>query len=88
MTSPDLQVELLVQALPYIREFSGKTIVIKYGGNAMVDEDLKKAVMRDVTLMHFVGIKPIHRAWWRPGSVGRDAAHGQGAGVRWRSACD
>lgn len=59
MTNPDLQAEILIQALPYIREFSGKTIVIKYGGNAMIDEDLKRAVMRDVLLMRYVGINPI-----------------------------
>ncbi len=57
--SPDLQAQLLVQALPYIRTFSGKTIVIKYGGNAMIDDDLKRAVTRDVLLMRYVGINPI-----------------------------
>jgi acetylglutamate kinase len=59
MKNPDLQAELLIQALPYIRTFSGKTIVIKYGGNAMIDEDLKRAVIRDVLLMRYVGINPI-----------------------------
>ncbi len=59
MTDPDLQAEILIQALPYIREFSGKTIVIKYGGAAMIDEDLKRAVMRDLVLMRYVGINPI-----------------------------
>src|SRR4028118_2388528 len=58
-TNPDLQAQLLVQALPYIRTFSGKTIVIKYGGNAMIDEELKRAVVRDVLLMRYVGINPI-----------------------------
>lgn len=57
--SPDLQAQLLVQALPYIRTFSGKTIVIKYGGNAMIDDELKRAVVRDVLLMRYVGINPI-----------------------------
>jgi acetylglutamate kinase len=59
MNSPDLQAEILIQALPYIREFSGKTIVIKYGGNAMIDEELKRAVVRDVLLMRYVGVNPI-----------------------------
>jgi acetylglutamate kinase len=59
VTDPDLQAEILIQALPYIREFSGKTIVIKYGGAAMIDEDLKRAVMRDLVLMRYVGINPI-----------------------------
>ena len=49
----------LIQALPYIRAFSGKTLVIKYGGNAMLDDSLKRAVMRDLVLMRLVGINPI-----------------------------
>jgi acetylglutamate kinase len=53
------QAEILIQALPYIKEYAGKTIVIKYGGNAMVDEELKAAVMQDVTLMRYVGLNPI-----------------------------
>ena len=47
------------EALPYIQRFSGKTLVIKYGGNAMVDEDLKNSFARDVVLMKAVGINPI-----------------------------
>ena len=50
---------VLIEALPYIRRFSGKTIVIKYGGNAMVDEHLKKGFARDVVLMKLVGINPV-----------------------------
>ncbi|MDD6924284.1 MAG: acetylglutamate kinase [Veillonellaceae bacterium] len=50
---------ILVEALPYIKEFYGKTIVIKYGGNAMVSEDLKHDVMEDITLMKYVGICPV-----------------------------
>ena len=53
------QAETLIQALPYIKEYAGKTIVIKYGGNAMMDDDLKAAVMQDVTLMRYVGVNPI-----------------------------
>src|SRR5213076_1393381 len=51
--------EVLIQALPYIRQYAGKTIVVKYGGNAMVDEQLKAAVMQDIVLMRYVGINPI-----------------------------
>jgi acetylglutamate kinase len=51
--------KILVEALPYIKNFSGKTVVIKYGGNAMLDEELKKAVLTDITLMKFVGINPV-----------------------------
>lgn len=53
------QANVLVHALPYIQKYFGKTIVIKYGGNAMVDEDLKRSVVSDVVLMHYVGMKPI-----------------------------
>ena len=56
---PEQIAATLIQALPYIRVFAGKTIVIKYGGNAMIDEGLKKAVMRDLVLMRLVGINPI-----------------------------
>ncbi|HZW82946.1 MAG TPA: acetylglutamate kinase [Candidatus Deferrimicrobium sp.] len=51
--------KILIEALPYIKNFSGKTVVIKYGGNAMLDEELKKAVLTDITLMKFVGINPV-----------------------------
>ncbi len=50
---------VLSEAMPYIRRFRGKTVVIKYGGNAMVDEDLKSGFARDVVLMKLVGIKPV-----------------------------
>ena len=51
--------EVLIEALPYIRRFNRKVIVVKYGGSAMVDEDLKKNVIKDVTLLKLVGFKPI-----------------------------
>lgn len=50
---------ILIESLPYIRKFSGKTFVIKYGGAAMVDEQLKDAFARDIVLMNFIGIKPV-----------------------------
>lgn len=50
---------VLVQALPYIQEYTGKIVVIKYGGNAMIDEDLKRAVMCDLMLLTTVGIKVV-----------------------------
>jgi acetylglutamate kinase len=56
---PDQKAQTLIQALPYIREFSGATVVVKYGGNAMIDETLKRAVMTDIVLMRYVGINPI-----------------------------
>lgn len=51
--------DILVQALPYIQKFNGKTIVIKYGGNAMINEELKDTVIRDIVLMSCVGIKVV-----------------------------
>ena len=51
--------KVLTEALPYIQKFVGKTIVIKYGGNAMVDESLKQSFARDIVLMKLVGINPI-----------------------------
>jgi acetylglutamate kinase len=51
--------DILLEALPYIRRFFGKTIVIKYGGHAMVDEDLKDSFARDVVLMKYIGINPV-----------------------------
>jgi len=50
---------VLTEAMPYIRRFRGKTVVIKYGGNAMVDEDLKSGFARDIVLMKLVGINPV-----------------------------
>jgi acetylglutamate kinase len=51
--------QILIEALPYIQRFQGKTIVIKYGGNAMVDERLKQSFARDVVLMKLVGMNPV-----------------------------
>jgi acetylglutamate kinase len=50
---------ILIEALPYIRKLRGQTIVIKYGGNAMVNEELKQSVMDDITLLKYIGINPI-----------------------------
>lgn len=51
--------QVLTEALPYIQRLQGKTIVIKYGGNAMIDEDLKNGFARDVALMRLVGMNPL-----------------------------
>ena len=50
---------ILVDALPYIQEFYGKTVVIKYGGNAMVSDDLKEKVMEDIALLKYIGVRPV-----------------------------
>jgi acetylglutamate kinase len=50
---------VLIEALPYIQRFTGKTIVIKYGGNAMTEEHLKAGFARDVVLLKQVGVNPV-----------------------------
>jgi acetylglutamate kinase len=57
--SPLLKAEILAEALPYIRSYHGKTIVIKYGGNAMIEERLKESFARDVILLKLVGMNPV-----------------------------
>ena len=49
--------EVLTQALPYIRRYNGKVVVVKYGGNAMINEQLKEQVMEDIVLLHLIGVK-------------------------------
>ncbi len=56
---PTLKAEILAEALPYIRQYHGKTIVIKYGGNAMTEERLKEGFARDVILLKLVGMNPV-----------------------------
>jgi acetylglutamate kinase len=51
--------EILVEALPYIQALNGKTVVIKYGGNAMVSDGLKNSVMEDITLLKYIGVNPV-----------------------------
>ncbi len=51
--------QVLVQALPYIQKYAGKIVVIKYGGNAMINQELKEAVMGDVTLLSLIGVKVV-----------------------------
>lgn len=58
MMTPNIA-DILIEALPYLRRFYGMTIVIKYGGHAMVDERLKEDFARDITLMKFIGLNPV-----------------------------
>ncbi len=51
--------EVLTQALPYIKKYNGKLVVIKYGGNAMINENLKQQVMEDIVLLHLIGVKVV-----------------------------
>jgi N-acetylglutamate kinase (EC 2.7.2.8) len=57
--SPAKVAEVLTEALPYIQKFTGKTVVVKYGGNAMTDETLQRSFARDIVLMKLVGMNPI-----------------------------
>ena len=50
---------VLIEALPYLQRFSGNTVVIKYGGNAMINEELKKSVMQDIIFLKYAGIRPV-----------------------------
>ncbi len=50
---------ILIEALPYIQKLHGKTVVIKYGGNAMINEELKNSVMEDITLLKYIGMNPV-----------------------------
>ena len=59
MSSHAQQAQTLVEALPYIQKFTGKTIVVKYGGNAMVSDELRRAVMCDIILLSLVGIRVV-----------------------------
>lgn len=58
-TQPAIKAEILAEALPYIKRFFDKTIVIKYGGNAMTDSHLKDCFARDVVLLKLVGMNPV-----------------------------
>ncbi|MDE5873275.1 MAG: acetylglutamate kinase, partial [Lachnospiraceae bacterium] len=51
--------QTLIEALPYIQKFNGKKVVVKYGGSAMIDDNLKYNVIKDVALLKLVGLKPI-----------------------------
>ena len=55
--------QILTTALPYIQRFAGKIVVVKYGGNAMVDAHLKSSFARDIVLMKAVGINPVGGPW-------------------------
>jgi acetylglutamate kinase len=59
MSEEIARAKVLVESLPYIREFNAKTVVIKYGGHAMVDEELKRSFALDVILMKYIGINPV-----------------------------
>ena len=53
------KVRILTESLPYIKEFANKTVVIKYGGEALKDEVVSKTIIEDIALMKYIGIKPV-----------------------------
>lgn len=59
MKSTSNKIDILMEALPYIQQFHGKIIVVKYGGNAMINDELKNAVINDLILMQLVGMRPV-----------------------------
>lgn len=59
MIGKEAQAEFLLEAMPYIEKYQNKILVIKYGGNAMIDDEMKHSTMRDLTLLQFVGIKVV-----------------------------
>ena len=54
-----LRAHILAEALPYIQDYNGKIVVVKYGGNAMINEELKNSVMRDIVLLNLIGVKVV-----------------------------
>ena len=59
MMHPEDRAAVLVEALPYIQDYYGQTVVVKYGGNAMINEELKEAVIRDMVLLSLVGVRVV-----------------------------
>ena len=82
----ELRANILVEALPYIQEYYGQTVVVKYGGNAMINEELKDAVIHDLVLLNLVGIQGRCRTRRRPGDQRNAGQDRQGEQVRQRSA--
>ena len=68
--------EVLTQALPYIKKYNGKVVVIKYGGNAMINDHLKEQVMEDIVLLSLIGVGVV--LGWRCGGSGVGVAGGVG----------
>ncbi len=59
MVSPLEKASVLIETLPYMQQFAGKTVVIKYGGNAMINEELKQSVIQDIVLLKYIGMRPV-----------------------------
>ena len=59
MITPIQKTEVLLEAMPWLRSYRGATVVIKYGGNAMINEDLRRAFAADIQFLHQVGLRPV-----------------------------
>ncbi|MEG0831260.1 MAG: acetylglutamate kinase, partial [Acidaminococcaceae bacterium] len=59
MQIKDEQINTLVEALPYLRDFKGKTVVVKYGGNAMLNDEIKNKVLQDIVFLRCAGLRPV-----------------------------
>lgn len=59
ITNPQDRAEVLIEALPYIQDFHGESLVIKFGGSVMTDEDIKRSVAEDIVLLQYIGFKPV-----------------------------
>lgn len=59
MQAEIVKANVLIEAIPYIRRFAGSTVVVKYGGSAMVDEELKRSVIHDIAMLKYIGLKPV-----------------------------
>ena len=59
MQAEIVKANVLIEAIPYIRRFAGSTVVVKYGGSAMVDEELKRSVIQDIAMLKYIGLKPV-----------------------------
>lgn len=57
--SPAIKADIIAESLPYIKRFHGKTVVVKYGGNAMIEESLQKSFAHDIVLLKLIGLNPI-----------------------------
>ena len=67
--SKEERARVLVQALPFIKRYTGKTIVVKYGGNAMINEELKEQVMEDIVLLSLIGMKVMSKENFLIGTI-------------------
>ena len=59
ITEKQFRAQVLIEALPYIQDYNGQIVVVKYGGNAMINEQLKMSVMRDIVLLNLIGVKVV-----------------------------